>query len=298
MKRFSGWVGTCLFLMVLLGITLPVWSGEPPQRAISQVPSITEILFALGQQDRVVGVSRFCQFPPEAKDKPKVGGLHDADLERILTLNPDWIALFGGQSKIGDVLQSRGCHVYYCSVETTPEMFESIRYLGEVFAVPEKAEALVSSISAEIEDLRGKLKDLPHKRALYVVGREPGSLKQLYAAGPGTFLSEILNVIGTENCLQSTLGRYPVLSREALIVANPEVILDGGITQSEYAEGNIPPEWSVLASVSAVKEKRIIPVDDPHLTIPGPGITGSIRKLAILIHGDEARQRLTITPEK
>ncbi len=282
--------------VVFLMVVLPAVGGEPPKRAISQVPSITEILFTLGQQDRVVGVSRFCQFPPEAKAKPKVGGLYDADLERILALNPDWIALFGGQSKIGDVLAARGCSVYYCSVETVPQMLASIRYLGEVFAVPEKAEALVSSISSEFQDLREKLKGLPRKRVLYVVGREPGSLKQLYAAGPGTFLSEILDIIGATNCVTSNLGRYPVLSREALIVANPEVILDGGVTPEEMADGAIPPEWSALASISAVKEKKIIVVDDPHLTIPGPGITESIRKLAVMIHGDVARQMLTASP--
>lgn len=290
-QRFKGWVA-----LAALAASVSALAAEPPRRAISQVPSMTEILFALGQQDRVVGVSRFCQFPPEAKDKPKVGGLHDADLERILTLDPDWIALFKGQSKIGDVLTARGCQVYYCDVETFGQMVDSIRLLGEVFAVPEKAAALVSSMSADLRDLRNRLADLPRKRVLYVVGREPGSLKQLYGVGHGTFLAEILEIVGATNCVDPALGRYPVISREAIILANPEVILDGGASPIEMEGGTIPPEWSVLASVSAVREKRILPVDDPHLTIPGPGIIGSIRKLAVMIHGEMAKQKLPEVP--
>lgn len=283
-------------ILTLWVAAVPVWGSEPPQRAISLVPSLAEILYSLGQQDRLVGVSRFCQFPPEIQSKTKVGGLHDADLERILALQPDWIALFKGQSKIGDVLSARGCEVYYCDVETIPEMYASIRFLGEVFDIPEKAESLISSISTGIQDLRRKLADLPRKRVLYVVGREPGSLKQLYGVGQGTFLAEILDIAGATNCVNAKLGRYPVLSREMIITHNPEVILDGGATPAEYEGGAIPPEWSVLASVTAVREKKIMEVADPHLTIPGPGITESICKLAILIHGDAARQRLSAHP--
>ncbi len=275
---------------------LPSLSGEPPKRAISQVPSITEILFSLGQEERVVGVSRFCRFPPEAQSKPKVGGLHDADLERILALNPDWMALFKGQSRIGDVLAARGCQVYYCDVETIEQMYTSIHYLGEVFSVPEKAVELIGSMSSEFQDIRQKLADLPRKRVLYVVGREPGSLKQLYGVGQGTFLAEILEMVGATNCVDPRLGRYPVISREAIIVANPEVILDGGATPADRKSGIIPPEWSALASVSAVREKQILMIDDPHLTIPGPGIIESVRKLAIMIHGEAARQRLQPVP--
>ena len=286
-----GWVFALFFL-----VPDPSPGGEPPRRAISQVPSITEILFSLGQEERVAGVSRFCRFPPEAQAKPKVGGLHDADLERILALNPDWIALFKGQSKIGDVLTARGCQVYYCDVETIEQMYVSIQYLGAVFSVPEKAGELIGSMSSGFQDIRHRLADLPRKRVLYVVGREPGSLKQLYGVGQGTFLAEILEMVGATNCVDPKLGRYPVISREAIIVANPEVILDGGATPADRQSGIIPPEWSALASVSAVREKRILMIDDPHLTIPGPGITASIRDLAFKIHGEAARQRFQAVP--
>ncbi len=295
-KQSAYWIIWGGIVSAVLLANVPALGGEPPKRAVSQVPSITEILFALGQEDRVVGVSRFCRFPPGAQAKPKVGGLHDADLERILALNPDWIALFKGQSKIGDVLTAHGCQVYYCDVETIEQMYASIRLLGDTFSVPEKASAVISSMSREFQDIRQRLADLPRKRILYVVGREPGSLKQLYGAGHGTFLAEILDIVGATSCVDPKLGRYPVISREAIILANPDIIVDGGATPVERESGVIPPEWSALASVSAVREKRILMIDDPHLTIPGPGITASIRKLAILIHGEAAGQRLQAVP--
>jgi iron complex transport system substrate-binding protein len=278
--------------LAFLSLCLAASATTPPGRALSQVPSITEILYALGQQDRIVGVSKFCRFPPEAEQKPKIGGLHDADIEKILTLQPDWAALFLGQDKVGNLLTERGCKIYYCQVETISEMYASIREVGEDFGVDDRAAALVDSISSEIADVRRRLSDLPRKKVLYVVGREPGSLKQLYGAGKHTFLAEMIEAAGGDNCVEPGLGKYPVLSREAVIVANPEVILDGGAGKEEIGSQTIPPEWAALASIRAVKEGNIHMIDDPHLTIPGPSIPESIRKLAVLIHGQAAADRL------
>lgn len=280
----------------LLCLWIPACPCEPPQRVISQVPSITEILFALGQGERIVGVSTYCRFPPEALQKPKVGGLHDSDLEKMLVLRPDWIALFAGQDKIGDVLSRNGCQVFYCSVETISELFKVIIEMGRVFDVSSQAENLVSSISSELKVIGEKCVQVPRKKVLYVVGREPGSLKQLYGVGHGSFLEEMMQLVGGDNCLSPQLGRYPVLSREALILANPEVILDAGASPAEISGKNMPPEWESLASVQAVRDRHVIPFDDPHISIPGPSIAESARKLAVLIHGESIRSRLGMHP--
>ncbi|MCG3196709.1 MAG: ABC transporter substrate-binding protein [Candidatus Omnitrophica bacterium] len=280
------------FALLILHQSALSASATPPTRALSQVPSITEILFALDLDDRIVGVSTFCRFPPEALQKPKIGGLHDSDLERILALQPDWAALFHGQSKIGDVLTARGCRVDYIDAETIADVYATIRRVGEVFEVPERADKLIESMSREIRHFRDAMRGIPRKRVLYVVGREPGALKNLYGAGRDNFLSEMIEIAGGTNCVEGSLGRYPVLSRESILTSNPEVILDAGATESEKSAQSMPPEWEILATVRAVKDRRVIPIDDPHLTIPGPSIPESIRKLVALIHGPEALQRI------
>ncbi|MBK7495344.1 MAG: ABC transporter substrate-binding protein [Candidatus Omnitrophica bacterium] len=265
------------YYLCLLCFWIPCCPAEPPQRVVSQVPGITEILFSLEQGNKIVGVSTYCRYPPEALQKPKVGGLHDSDLEKMLVLRPDWIALFAGQDKIGDVLERNGCRVFYSSGETISDLLKTIRELGRIFEVPAVADNLVSSISRELQEVREQCAQLPRKRVLYAVGREPGSLKQLYGVGHGSFLEELMNLVGGENCLSPSLGRYPVLSREALILANPEVILDAGASPGEIGAKVMPPEWGSLASVQAVREKNVIPFEDPHISIPGPSIAESAK---------------------
>jgi iron complex transport system substrate-binding protein len=281
--------------LILLSLLLSAQRNAlsaPPSRVISQVPGTTELLYALGLQDRIVGVSTFSKFPPEVREKPGIGGLHDADLEKILILQPDWAVLFKGQDKVSDVLKARGCRVYACQVETIGEMYSSIREIGEIFEIPERAAHLINTISREIAVIRGKLSTLPRKKVLYVVGREPGSLKQLYGVGSGNFMAEMIEAAGGNIAVSPHLGLYPVLSLESILLANPEVILDGGASQLEQESGKMPSEWETLPTLRAVQEKRVVPIDDPRLTIPGPAIPDSIRKLAVLIHGKEAEDRL------
>lgn len=270
--------------------------ADPPSRAISQVPSVTEILFALGQGNRLVGVSEYCRFPPEAQDKPKIGGLHDASLEKILTLRPDWAALFAGQTTLAQSLESRGCRIFSTNAETIDEVYETIRMIGGDFEIPAEAEELCQSIQNQIQDLRDKLAGLPRKRVLYIVGREPGSLKQMYGVGSGTFMEEMLNLAGGDSVINPGLGKYPVISRENLILANPEIILDGGADKASKESGTIPGEWRILESVEAVRNQKIVAIDDPHLTIPGPSIPEQIRKLALFIHGADAQKILDAPP--
>ncbi len=190
------------------------------------------------------------------------------------------------------MLAARGCRVDYIDAETIADVYTTIRRVGAVFEVAERADRLVESMSREISAIQMAVRRLPPKRVLYVVGREPGALKNLYGAGRDTFLSEMIEIAGGINCVEASLGRYPVLSRESILASNAEVILDAGAAEAEKAAQSMPPEWEILATLRAVKDRRVIPIEDPHLTIPGPSIPESIRKLIVLIHGEEAARQV------
>ena len=272
---------------------------EAPQRVISQVPAITEILYALGQEDRIVGVSKYCRFPPDAQNKPKIGGFHDASLESIIALKPDWIALFQGQDELKSVLEPIGCRVFSPTMETIADVCDIIRQLGSVFGASERAEGVVASMEKDIDAIKTSLADLPRRRTLFVVGREPGSFKGLYCVGKGGFVEEMLNAAGAESALaQEPVGRYPILSLETLMRVDPEVILDCGASPADVEAGRMPSEWQAFASLQAVHRNQVVPVHDDHLTIPGPSIPSSVRKLACFIHGASAEERLASAPKE
>jgi iron complex transport system substrate-binding protein len=282
-----------LGLLLLWEMSTPSQAGQPaPERVISTIPSLTEILYALHLEDRIIGVSKFCRYPAEAQKKEIVGGFMDPNLEKIITLRPDWIAVFGNNTRVIDAVEPLGTRVYSKHIETSSETFETILEMGQVFHVEASAENLVKSIQQEFRAIGEALADLPARRVLYVVGRTPGTLQQLYAVGKGSFMDEMLVRARGINCVEANLGAFPVLSREALLISNPEVIIDAGAAPEQALQGVIPPEWDVLASVQAVREKRIIPLDDPRLTIVGSAMPDILRKIAILIHGDAARSRL------
>jgi len=293
MRKRSQVLGTISVSILIIGVqAISAWATEPPKRIVSTIPSVTEILYALGLEERLVGVSQFCLFPPEAQEKEKVGAFHDPNLEKIIALRPDWIALFGRQDKIEAVMRPLGCEIYTHQDYTTRDVFGSIEEIAKIFSVEDRAAKLITQITTEVADLQERLSPLPRKKVLYVVGRNPGTLQQLFAVGRETFMHEILEAAKCENCVSSSYGKFPILSRETLIVSNPEVILDMAATEREVEQGIMPPEWKALASVSAVRNGRIIPVGDMHLTIPGPSIPETIRKVALLVHGEAAAQLL------
>jgi len=297
-KKFGRLVGVLLFCAIPDRAVRAAEPTEAPRRAVSTIPSVVETLFALGQGDRLVGVSPYCRFPPEALQKAKVGSFHDANLETILALEPDWVALFDTQEKIAAVLEKMNCRVYRNSAETLEEVYSVIRDLGAEFRVPDRAERLVASIRNEIESIEERLAGLPTKRVLYVVQRQPGALQQIYCVGRGNFMNEMIEAAGGVNCVEASLGRYPILSKENVILADPETILDVDPSRQGEEIRGTPEEWKTLSTVKAVRADSVHRIDDAHLSIPGPGIPRNVRRIAVLIHGEEARSRLAEEDEE
>lgn len=192
------------------------------RRVVSLSPNMTELLFGIGAGARVVGVTRFCTRPPEAASREIVGGFTDISLEKVLSLKPDLVVVARGPgaAAAADACARRGIQVYWSRVLHLQDIRRTTRELGELLGHEGEAAALVAQIDAGV---RAAADSQPEAgaRALLLVGLHP-----LTAAGPDTYLNELLELAGGENVLARSRADYPVLSEEALRGLKPDYILD------------------------------------------------------------------------
>ncbi len=263
-----------------------------PRRIISLSPNVTEILFAIGLGDRVVGVTDVCKYPPEARAKPHVGTFPMPNIEQIVMLKPDLIILLPSYGETIDKFESLGLRMLVVKNDSIQDVLDSIQEIAKVTGAGEAAQALTEEMTQKLERLREQRESRARRRVLFVVGKNPGTLQQIYAVGPGTFLDEMLQAAGGANILADAPSFYPIVSKEEIIVRDPEVILDASIGEkSSEEQRRINFQiWNQLQTVSAVKYKRIYFIEDSQITIPGPRIPESIEYLMGLIYQDIAEK--------
>jgi iron complex transport system substrate-binding protein len=283
----------------ILGLTLAfcifIWSLSAqasaqkfPQRIVSLSPSVTEILYALKLGDKIVGVTRYCQYPPEAKEKPQVGGLLDPGLEAILALKPDLVILVPDQKEFETSLSQLNLHCLEVPQYSLREILDSMVKIGEVCGAERNARRLVASIEAKMDAIRQRISGLPPTRALISVGRDfgSGSLGQVYIGGPGTFYDELLRLAGGVNAYREGIVKYPAVSAEGILRMNPEAILEiaPGVVPGSSESVAIVRDWQAVPRVSAVKEGRVYVFGEDYMTIPGPRVGLILERLAGALH--------------
>ncbi|MEM1347293.1 MAG: helical backbone metal receptor [Myxococcota bacterium] len=247
---------------------------EEPARIVSLAPSLTETLFALGAGARVVGVTRFCDYPAEAKTLPKIGGFNDHDVEAILALNPDLVMgmASGQKSKLPETLASFDIPHVFFQMRTIEETLEGVEQVGSILGEAKGAEELVASMRA---DFRGATRDVPESSrptALFVMGRKP-----LVVAGPGTFGHEFIERAGGRNAAGALQSAYPMLDAEQVIALNPEVIVDATMLPGRDT-GHDASFWGAFEGVAAVKSGRVRTFSDASLLRPGPRLGEALKR--------------------
>jgi len=261
-------------------------TNEYPQRIISLSPNITEILFALGLNNRIIAVTDFCKFPPEAEKKPKIGGLMNPNIELIVSLKPDLIIMLETNKDIKEKLSSLKTKFLVVKNETINDVMKSITEIGEAVGEKEEGEKLLIRFQKKLEDVKKLIANLPKEKILIVVDKSPESLQGMYCAGKGNFIDEMATLAGGVNVLQDSTTPYPIVSKEKLIELNPDVILDMSIygERKEVNNQKIMNSWKSLYSINAVKNNRIHLIDPTSITIPGLRIPENVEYLAKLIH--------------
>ncbi len=255
-----------------------------PERVVSLAPNLTEIIFRLGEGNRIVGVSKFCKYPAEALGKPKVGALVDVDYEKLRVLDPDLVVMLASQNEIANRIKRLGLQVQSIEIETIENIYSAIDWLGGLLRAEEKSEQLVAELKDEMAALRAEMdgdSNRTRPRVLIVVGRNPGTLQQIYACGSGNYLNELLKAVGGENVLGETTVPWPVISKEAIIKHNPDVIIDGSVRQGETPDdGDFHMQaWNQMDMLGAVKSGRLVALADDHHLVIGPGFIEGARFL-------------------
>jgi iron complex transport system substrate-binding protein len=266
------------------GLGRPITLAEPAQRVISLAPSNTEILFAIGAADQVIGRDEFSDYPEAAKSLPSVGGsMGQYSLEQIVALEPDLVLA----SEINTpeqvkALEDLGVTVYYLGNPTTlEEMYANLATVGQLTGRNDEAEALAQALETRVAAVDEKLAAVADRPSVFYEIDATDANKP-YTAGPGTFIDLLISRAGGVNVAASTGSQYPQLGLEQLVVSNPAIILLGdsayGVTAESVAAR---PGWEALA---AVQEEKIFPFDDNLMSRPGPRLVDGLEELAKLLH--------------
>jgi len=273
-----------IIISVFLSVLFMLVAGSSlaaPQRIISLKPNITEILFALGAGDRVVGVTKYCDYPKEVKKLPKVADYTRPFVEPVIALKPDLVVGSKEESSRKSIieLQNIGIRVELFSFTTLQETMDSIRLIGELVGKKDKGEEIVRNMNDHIETLKKKWEGSPAPKVLAAVGKRP-----LIVAGPNTYIGDILKIIGAQNVVTATSMPYPRWSFENIIGANPDIIIDMSMETARAEEvSDAMKYWQDLKTVNAVRDEKLYVVDIASLR-QSPRIIEGIEKLGTLVH--------------
>lgn len=268
-----------LILISLQASLITASSTETPKRIISAAPNITEILFELGVDDRLVGVSSFCDYPEAAKQKAKIGGFSNPSLEAVVALRPDLVLLThdGNPKAFEEKLRSMNIHTLVIQARKISDLPQSIRQIGAEVGSKDKAERLAVDIEKRLHDYRAKEQlagaheKSPKKKVLFIIWPDP-----LIVAGPGTTTNEALALLGMENIAANTLTAYPKYSIEEILRRAPDVIFIGkGNGMDKVADGLLRR----LNTVPAVRNGKVFYVSD-YLYRLGPRTLNGVDELA------------------
>ena len=246
---------------------------DAPQRIASLSPAATEVLFAIGAGDQVAAVDKFSDYPPEAKTRQQLDAF-EPSVEAIAGAQPDLVFVFYDPGNLVDGLARAGLTVFFLETPTSVEgVLEQIRLLGQATGHPQEADELVATMQQAIGDIQEQVADVEQGPRLF---HEVDN--QLYTVAPASFVGSLYTILKAQNIAAGTDQAFPQLSQEAIIEANPEVIILGDAAGGETAETvKARPGWG---SISAVKNSRIYVIDPDIVSRPGPRLVDALGTLA------------------
>ncbi|RLC31923.1 MAG: cobalamin-binding protein, partial [Deltaproteobacteria bacterium] len=251
-----------------------------PARVVALAPSITEIIYALGRQDILKGVTQFSDYPPDAMRLPRVGSYVHLDIERIVALKPDLcIAIKDGNPKqVIDRLEELGIPVYATFPTDLATTMEAIERLGVILNAPKAAEDLIYGMKQRIARIKAIVKAAPARPSVFFqIGLFP-----IVAAGSGTFINELITLAGGKNIAEKK-GRYVTFSQEELIKLSPDIVIITTMAR-HGAFDKAEEQWKRWPNIQAVKNGRIYLIDSNLVDRPTPRLIDGLERLARLIH--------------
>ena len=257
-----------------------------PHRIISTSPAITEILFAIGAGDRVVGVTDYCNFPKKACLLPSIGGPLNPSTEKWIALKPDLIILQDDSVVLKKHAKVFKIPTLEVSVNNLENILRSIQVIADAMQTPKAGKQLADKIKIQIDNYRISLEKTKPHQVLMLLSDTNDPSRDLYAVGRNTFLNELLSIAGGENILPDTMATYPKISKEFIIAKSPEIIIEIGPTANLSNEGilNRKKAWTIYPTINAVKNDRLYFVGANYILIPGPRLVKILDILTRNIH--------------
>src|SRR5436309_7926376 len=264
-----------------------IYLAKPPTRIVSLAPSITEILYAIGSSEELVCVTQYCDYPPEARLKPKVGYVHP-NLESIMALQPDLVLApreFLRADFLGKLEQLK-IPAFILDAKTIEDVLSHIQTLGRMLGRSASADGLAAQMRQRITEIKTRTATLPRPRLLYVLNSEP-----LITVGPGSFIHQLIVLAGGTNIARRARSAYPRLNMEEVLKEDPELIvfpvgLVEGIPESEQQV------WQRWTTLSAVKRGRFFRISSDLVNRPGPRIVEGLEIFARIIHPEAFEDKI------
>jgi iron complex transport system substrate-binding protein len=256
-----------------------IYLAKPPARVVSLAPSVTEILFAIGLDQEIVGVTPFCDYPVQAQAKPKIA-YANPNLESIVALKPD-LVLAPSTFLRADLLaklEQLKVPTFILDAKTVEDVPSHVQTVGRMLNRSAAADRVATEMRQRIAAIKGRAEALPRRRVLYVLNTEP-----FITVGPGSFIHQMIHLAGGANVAAQARTDYPRLSMEEVLKQDPEILIfpvgkAEGIPESEQQL------WRRWTTLSAVKAGRFHQIPADLLNRPGPRITGGLEALARIIH--------------
>ena len=247
-------------------------------RIVSLAPSVTETLFALGAGPDVVGVSQYCDYPPQVRELPRVGSFLTPNLEAIIALRPTLVVGLELSSDVRQIraLNSMGYPVLLVSDDSLHEIETSIERVGARINREDEARRLVAQIESQIAAVKERLAKVKPLRALMLVGHQP-----IVAVGAGTYLDELMRIARADNIAAAAGEQWPHLSMEFIIAMRPEVILDGAMGSDAATSNDF---WKKYPTIPAVRDRRVFGYAEDPMLHAGPRVGQSLEIIARKIH--------------
>jgi len=267
-------------------MVFPEEAQRGPKRIISLAPSVTEIVCALGLDDRLVGRTQYCHYPDRIKSVPVVGAFLDTNLERIISLKPDLVLTPTNSRQTIDQLQD--LKIPYQSVphETIEDIYKAILQIGRFCDRPQTAQSLVDAIKKDLDSLQASVQSLslPSRRVMVVLGPLPMPPQSIFVAGPGLFLDDLVTMAGHNNIaaevLKSSHGEIPL---EKLCVLNPEAILEFREDDGDRVMKEVYTSWAELGILQAIEHQRVRSVGGSEWLSAGPRIAIELHRFITVL---------------
>jgi iron complex transport system substrate-binding protein len=275
----------CFSVLFCVFSTAALPGADYPQRIVSLSPDLTEMLYGVGAMSRVVAVSNFDSYPPEAAKLPHLGDLDNLSLERLAGVRPDLVVMNAVQAPfLESSLRDLRLKILKTSNQTISQAYAAMLAIGRATGNDEQAAKLVATTREGLDRVARKTAGLAKPRVALIVDRTPGTLRDLYTATPGSYLAELVEIAGGRIAVSADARGYRKLGKEDLLAIDPDIILDANHAPRSRLSGNPLDAWSEMPELKAVRQRRVYVVSEEFVPHASQRMVQTAELFAKLIH--------------